>query len=313
MSTLPRHGARRSVSFLTIPMLAVAIAGCSGAGAVPATAPASAAPATPSATPIPTAAPDGVGAIDHPTGAKDVVLRYGEGGGFVMPSYLATLVPHFTMYGDGTVVYRNPALEGPQPQGSVFRMNPMRTAKLTERQIQDVLALALGEGGLAGARPQYQNDHVADASTATFTINAGGVSKTVSVYALGIEAGQGADSAARAAFAKLAGRLTDFDQGGVYTTAVYQPNAYRGLLLEAPGMTAPDTRVWPWPTLKPADFKVDADPAGVQFPHRPMTPAELDALEIKDYQGGFQGLPLKAPDGKTYTFSVRPLLPDEAS
>ena len=52
-------------------------------------------------------------------------------------------------------------------------MNPLQTAKLSEEQIQDVLAFALGEGGLAAARPEYLNQMIADASTAIFTIDTG--------------------------------------------------------------------------------------------------------------------------------------------
>ncbi len=48
-----------------------------------------------------------------------------------------------------------------------------------------------------------------------------------------------------------------------------------------------------------------------RFPHRAMTPAEIDLLKITDYQGGFQNLVLMDPDGKPYTFSLRPLLPGE--
>jgi hypothetical protein len=43
-----------------------------------------------------------------------------------------------------------------------------------------------------------------------------------------------------------------------------------------------------------------------------MTPAEVDLLGIKDYQGGFQNLVLRGPNGTMYTFSLRPLLPGEA-
>ncbi|MEJ7696532.1 MAG: hypothetical protein WKF78_07935 [Candidatus Limnocylindrales bacterium] len=42
-----------------------------------------------------------------------------------------------------------------------------------------------------------------------------------------------------------------------------------------------------------------------------MSKAEIETLGVKDYQGGFQGLVLRAKDGKTYTFSLRPLLPEE--
>jgi hypothetical protein len=248
--------------------------------------------------------------VDHKTGPTDVLLRYDEGGGFVMPGFLASQTPPFTLYGDGTVIFRNNALEFPPPQGSVSMMNPMRTAKLTEEQIQDVLLLALREGGLAVARPKYENNMVADAGTAIFTIHAGGVDKTVSVYALGMEV-QDADAPARAAFQKLAQRLTDFDQGGTFETVVYEPGAYRGILMGAAGVQAPDMRQWPWPDLKVTDFKPDADPNGLQFPHRTMTAEEIAKLDVKNFQGGFQGLVLTGSDAKPYTLSLRPLLPDD--
>jgi hypothetical protein len=241
-----------------------------------------------------------------------VLLRYEEGGGFVMPAFLASQTPHFTLYGDGTVIFRNPTLELPA-EGSVGMLNPMRTAKLTEEQIQEVLLMALGEGGLAVARPNYENNMVADASTATFTVNAGGVEKTVSVYALGLDVQGVPDAPARTAFMKLAQRLTDFDQGGTFETAEYEPTAYRAVLFEAPGVQAPDVRAWPWPDLKVTDFKPDADPTGLQFPHRTMTGDELAKLDVVDFQGGFQNLVLTGSDGKLYTLSVRPLLPDDGA
>jgi len=256
-----------------------------------------------------------VGTIEHKTGATDVVLRFEEGGGFVMPAFMATTVPHFTLYGDGTIVFRDPMLEVPPAQGSAFVMNPMRTAKMSEEQVQELLAHALGEGGLAGARANYANDMVADASTAIFTIDAGGIKKQVSVYALGMEvpAGQpgAADGPARAAFQKLGQTLTSVDAGGTFPTDVYQPAGYRGILLEAPGVVAPDIKEWPWPDVAVTDFVGDADPNGIGVPHRTMTTDELDALGVTDYEGGFQGAVVRAPDGKTYTFSLRPLLPEE--
>jgi hypothetical protein len=301
---------RRTASLVLTAALATIVAACGTAGGA-SPAPVSAGPSgAPSVRPIATPAAD---AIEHKTGATDIVLRYEEGGGFIMPAFTAAAVPHFTLYGDGTVIFRNPMLEVPPAEGSVFKMNPLRTAKLSEEQIQDLLRLALIEGGLAAARPEYHNDMVADAGTAIFTIEAGGLKKTVSVYALGLEQPGMVDGPARATFKKLADRLTDFDQGGSIATDVYQPEAYRGVLFEAPGIEAPDVRNWPWPDLTPADFKPDVDPNGNQFPHRKMTPAEIDLLKITDYQGGFQNLVLTAPDKKLYTLSLRPLLPSETS
>ena len=299
---------RRSASLLLTPAIAILIAACTAAGG---SSPPSSGPsgAPPSVAPTATPAAD---AIEHKTGATDIVLRYEEGGGFIMPAFTAAAVPYFTLYGDGTVIFRNPMLQPPPAEGSVIRMNPLRTAKLSEEQIQDLLKLALIEGGLGAARPEYPNDMVADAGTAIFTIEAGGLKKTVSVYALGLEQEGMIDGPARATFKKLADRLTDFDQGGSIKTDIYQPPAYRGVLFEAPGIEAADVRNWPWPDLTPADFTPDADPNGNQFPHRKLTIAEVELLGIKDYQGGLQNVVLMDPEGKAYTFSLRPLLPGEA-
>jgi hypothetical protein len=265
---------------------------------------------------VPTASPSpstgGFGAIEHATGPTDVLLRFEQGGGFVAPAFLATQAPIFTLYGDGTVLFRNLAQDPLPPIGSVVPDRPFRTTRLTEDQIQAVLEDALGPGGLGTARTDYRNDQIADAPTAVFTVNAGGLSKRVSVYALGMDVQGGADAPARAAFQKLAERLQDFDQGGTFSTTEYAPERYRGVLMDG-GPGAPDAKPWPWDALKPADFVANADPNAFQLPARVLTIADVEALGIDPYRGGFQGLTLVGPDGKTYLFSLRPLLPDETS
>jgi len=296
------------------PALAVMLVACSGGAG--ASAPTSGASGSPSGAPTsgpsgsPAVSPD-TGAIDHATGATDILLRYDEGGGFMMPAFTAAMTPHFTLYGDGTVLFRNPAQEIPPAQGSVSVMNPLRIAKLSEEQIQDLLAYALGEGGLAAGRPEYRNDMIADASTALFTFDAGGITKTVSVYALGLEMDGLPDGPARAAFGKLAKRLTTLDQGGAVPSTAYTPETYRVSLFEAPGVVAPDVRAWPWSDIAVTDFKPAADPNGLQFPQRTMTAADLDLLKVTDDAGGFQNLVITGPDGKPYTLAARPILPDE--
>jgi hypothetical protein len=250
--------------------------------------------------------------MDHKTGATDVLLRYEEGGGFMMAGFAAAQAPIFTLYGDGTVIFRNPMQEPPPAQGSTITSHPLRTAKLSEEQIVELLTLALGDGGLAAARPRYDDMMVSDASTAVFTIDAGGITKTVSVYALGMEPQPGdKDAAAKAAFKKLADQLADFDQGGSIETGVYKPAAYRVSIVESPGMVAPDLVEWPWDDLTVADFKPDADPNGLSFPHATLTPDRVAELGIEDFEGGFFGTPLKGSDDKTYTVAVRPILPDD--
>jgi hypothetical protein len=305
------HISRRLAPLALTPVLAVSLLACS-AGAAPSAVPSTPPSSAPSGEP--SVAPSGTpvaGAVEHKTGATDVILRYDESGGFMIAGYAASQAPHFTLYGDGTVIFRNPMLEMPAAQGSVMTFNPMRTAKLSEEQIQELLVLALGEGGLAAARPNYENNMVTDVGTTVFTIDAGGIKKTVSIYALGFDDPSGKDAVARAAFKKLAERLADFDQGGSIATDVYTPDAYRASLIESPGIAAPDIRDWPWKDLTVADFKPDADPNGLQFPLRTLTPDEIDLLAVKDYEGGFNGLVLRGTDSKLYTVALRPLLPDD--
>lgn len=286
----------------TLAILSLLLGACSGAVATPQP---SSAPS-----PSPSSSTGGFGAIEHATGPTDVLLRFEQGGGFVAPAFLATQAPIFTLYGDGTVVFRNPAQDPLPPIGSVVLDRPFRTSRLTEAQIQAVLQDALGPGGLGAARAQYQNDQIADAPTTTFTVNAGGLTKHVAIYALGMDVQGSADAPARAAFQELAARLQDFDHGGAFSTSEYAPERYRGVLMDG-GPGAPDAKPWPWDDLKPADFAANPDPNAFQLPSRVLTVAEVEKLGIDPYRGGFQGLALVGPDGKTYGLSLRPLLPDE--
>jgi hypothetical protein len=290
--------------------LVVVLAACSGSAA-------SGAPATGGSSSPPISAPSGspatVGAIEHKTGPTDVILRYEEGGGFIMPEWTAANAPAFTLYGDGTIIFRNTMADPIPAIGSVMPFQPFRTATMNEEQIQTLLAFALGEGGLGAARAEYVDMMVSDAATAVFTVNAGGLAKTVSVYALGMELDGMPDLLARKTLAKLRDHLVDIDQGGTVKTDVYAPERYRAILLEGqPG--APDQKAWPWPEVKTAEFVSNGDPNALRLPARVMTAAQIESLGIDLFQGGFVGLPLAGPaDGKFYILSVRPLLPEDTN
>jgi len=305
ISGVVRTMSKMSRSLLLVGLVTL-LAACSGAASSTATPDGSGSPATPASSQEPA-----TGEIDHATGANDVVLRLDQGGGMMIRGGGATLVPPFTLYGDGTVVFRNPALEMPPPAGPVFLQNPMRTAKLDEEQIQDLLTFAITEGGLGTAKLQYDNPMVADAGTAIFTIKAGGLDKTVNVYALGMNDAGVPDLPARAQFFTLSERLTNFDQNGTIATDVYVPPAYRAVLIDNGGFPGEAPIEWPWADIEPSDFKGD-ETTGV-LPTRVMTPEELEVLGIDGIEGGFEGLTLIDPDdpAKSYSFGVRPLLPGE--
>jgi hypothetical protein len=286
---------------LTVLSVAVFAAACGSAGS-----------ASPPAS-NPPSAPPTTGGVDHPTGATDVVLQFEEGGGFVPIEFLAGQAPIFTLFGDGRVVFQPAVTTFPEPgPDGVIRNTAWRTAQLDAAQIEELLTFALGQGGLGAARDNYGNDMVADASTAFFKIKAGGLDKTVSVYALGMEDPNATDLVPRRAFKALADRLRDFDRGGSISTDVYLPDNFRAVLVEREGDPLAKPTLWPWPDLTMSDFKANVNGVGAtQFPHRTITAVEVQALGLGDVAGGAQGVTLTGPDGKLYTLILRPLLPHE--
>jgi hypothetical protein len=309
--SIPRPLVARSVSLVVGALLAVA---CSGPAPSPAVTggPPTTSPSGDPSQPEPSAPI--AGEIEHRTGVTDVVLRFSYGGGFVPIEYMASQAPGFTLFGNGVVVFQRAAAAAPPPDANgVVKEIPWRTAKLDEGQIRDLLAFALGQGGLGIARASYPSTGVADAGDTIFTIHAGGVDKTVTIDALGMVDQPEPDSAARAAFNRLAERLRDFDQGGSISSDVYQADRYRGILSER-AAAGNGAIAWPWPAVKPAEFVPGANGSGEPIaPHRAMSLEEVAALKLTGIEGGVQGLALLGPDGKAYTLALRPLLVDEAS
>ena len=114
----------------------------------------------------PTDSPAAADGLDHPTGATDIVLRYDVGGGFMIAGLAASQVPIFTLYGDGTVVFRKQSRRRcRRSRQRHARPTRLRMAKLSESQIQDLLGPAIGQGGLGVAREQYDNPMVMDVGT----------------------------------------------------------------------------------------------------------------------------------------------------
>ncbi|HJP87452.1 MAG TPA: hypothetical protein VJ850_00230 [Candidatus Limnocylindrales bacterium] len=241
--------------------------------------------------------------IQHPTGATDVVLRLESGGGFVPIDFLATNAPIFTLYGDGRVVWRDANAPVPDQQGSVSPLAPFRTVRLTEPAIQSLLEDALGRGGLQDAAETYMGNG-ADLPSTTFTINANGVTKTVTATPLSVEMQPNAGPV-MAALVGLQERLSGFG-AIVGESELYAPTAYRGILMPQDAAFNPPVD-WPWTTITPADFKTDGNEFLLQ---RVLTADDVGKLGLKGIEGGFQGLTLKS-GSKFFTFSLRPLLPDE--
>ena len=324
---MSRSNDRRSFVVAPAAGLAAALllgACTAGAGSSPTLAPSAAPSVTPGGPPVmsPEASPSApTGAISHPTGAVDVVLRLSEGGGMMIPTYTLAQVPYFTLYGDGTVIYRPISEPLPEvPPGDPLRFPQLHVATMTEDQVQALLRDALGPGGLGVAREKYDTMFVSDAPTALFEIDADDREKTVSVYALGFAPADpnnpGPDDEILAAMGAFGERLRNFDQevaNGTATDAgLYEPTGYLGSLLAGDFAEGP-AQPWPWTEFGPDDFATTGDGTGFGFPTRALTLDEVAALGIDDPAGGVSGIPLAGPDGTVYVLGIRPLLPDEAA
>jgi hypothetical protein len=299
----------------TLALVVLGTAACTGGtGAGPTSAPATEAPGASASPATAEPSPTIEGAIAHPTGADEIVLRMEDAGGFTPPEWQAARLPYFTLYGDGRVVYQQTTAEVPARSDNVFVGVPLRTGVLDEQQIQDLLAYALGEGGLAIAKPEYHNNMVADAPTTTFTVSAEGDTKTVSVNALGFEGQPGPDSAVLAQLAELGERLRDFDQGGSYPSDPYLAPAYRGVILEQQGVQGVTVRDWPWDDLEPSDFAMPADADALQMGTHTLTPEQAAAVGVEGFENGVaSGVYLRAEDGAVYSLVIRPLLPADTA
>jgi hypothetical protein len=298
---------------ISVALLLGLLVGCTGGpGTTPSPTGSPTAGPTPTPTPSPTPTPTS-GDIEHSTDPSAVVLRMESGGGLMPMEFFLTQAPQFTLYGDGTVIYQQIDTRANDPMGGQG-MLPYLVGHLDEDGIQALLRFALGEGRLLNANADYENNMVADASTTTFTLNAGGLAKTVSVYALGIEdPNLPGDVADRRGFQKLADTLAGFERRGTNgelgDITPYDPAFYRVFLLEAQGEPVVPPLEWPWPDLTPADFKTVGDD------NRPK--ANLDKAHVAKLEtvptGGRSGLYVKTTDAVEHLYSVgiRPLFPDE--
>lgn len=241
--------------------------------------------------------------IQHPTGATDVLLRFEQGGGFAPIEFMATNAPSFTLYGDGTVVFRDPTATPPEPVGNVNRSTPFQTVRIGEEGIQALLREAIGPGGLGVAVGPYVGLG-ADIPTATFTISADGETKSVSVVGLSPDMHPN-DALIVTSLARLADRLAGFGND-IAGEQPYVPTAYRGTLIPVDQPFGPVV-AWPWANITPDDFIGGENEF---FLTRTMAAAEVASLGIPGGEGGIQGVSLQSK-GKLYTFALRPLLPDE--
>jgi hypothetical protein len=270
-------------------------------------------PPTPSPSPSPTPSPT-VSGINHSTDPAAVVLRMEQGGGLMPMEFLTTAAPDFTLYGDGTVIYRPADTRANDPLGGQG-MLPYKVGHLDEEGVQALLRFALGEGRLLNAKAHYENNTLADAGTVTFTLNAADLSKVVSIYGLGNEDDPNLpqDALDRRGFEALVNQLGTFEargnNGELGAVTDYDPAFYRVFLLGAnDGVPQNPAIDWPWDELTVTDFQPTADDTR---PRANLTKAQVSEVETVP-TGGRSFIYVKGtqPD-QLYTVGIRPLFPDD--
>lgn len=233
-----------------------------------------------------------------------VVLRMSVGGGFVPMTVALLEVPTFTLYADGSVIFR------PSVGGTFDAPPPLVRAELSDEQVAALLTFAVGPGGLADAAERYDNMFVSDAPTTLFTIDTPDLVKTVSVYALGIEQPGGSpDAAILGRLATLADTLGTFEKqvaaGNVESAALYEPLSYMATFTpDWDGNTATPT---PWPFADMAVPDLPADGSSVTMVLSPDQVAQVTTVP----SGGVGDLYYEDASGQRFHVTIRPMLPDE--
>ncbi len=146
-------------------------------------------------------APDGYA---HPTGPDDVVIEYSELSGFTTREYAFQQPPVVIISGDGRVFTTGPQIEiYPGPA-----LPNIQVGTITEDAVQQLLSIA-DTAGLFADIDYTEESMVADASTATVTMNVDGATWVHSAYALGIDEPGKPVSPERAALREFTAQLSD--------------------------------------------------------------------------------------------------------
>lgn len=254
--------------------------------------------------------------VDHGTAPEDLLLRWGYEGGFTPPEYQLTNLPSFSLYGDGTTVRPGPQIEiYPGPA-----IPALETTRVDEDGVDAILDAAL-EAGLdtMDDLTDMGSVGIADAPESVFTLRAGGVDRTVRVYALGELTGQppgmpDEEYEARQALLELIDRLGSLEtwlpEGSVGASEVYDVTGVRAFVSRYRGQADLPQPEIEWPldeSLRGIGEETDAGyrcvvVTGTVWTDR-LEPLATEANQLTPWTSG----------GQRYAIAFRPLLPDETT
>ncbi|BCJ74292.1 hypothetical protein CS0771_38360 [Catellatospora sp. IY07-71] len=245
-------------------------------------------------------------------GGDTVALRIDHAGGFVPPAFNLTRLPEISVYADGRVITQGPVTMIYPPAA----LPNLQVQRISTGDVQKLVQLAVAAGvGKQGV--DYGTPQVADLPNARFTVTtADGVQRT-EVYALmdNMEPAAGLTPAqidARKKLLDLMKAVTDLPTTlgakAVSASEPYKPVKVAAIATpwQAPGdgTSAGPEIAWPGPALPGA-----SQGEGLNLGCVVAEGKDADAVMSAAAQA--TSLTPWTSGGKSWTVSIRPLLPDE--
>lgn len=246
-------------------------------------------------------------AIGHPVGPEEIVIQVITGGGFVPIEYHLTLLPEFTLYGDGTVIV-------PGPVTAIYpgpALPNLQTTRISEQEIQALLSAAK-EAGLFQNGFDYGSPGVADVPSTSIVINAEDKTYRSDIYALGFEDAGGLtleQQQARAAVSTFRSKLDSLTLGPAEPT--WKPYDFSALAVFVraidPGW-APDVQPnrLQWPLADLGQGGQETTPG-----FRKLIISGPDLARLRPLLAQATQITIWESGGKEYALAFRPLLPGE--
>ncbi len=246
--------------------------------------------------------------IPHPTGADEVVLRYGYEGGFVAPGTLFVSIPTLMVTGDGRVI---------EPGATTAIYPGALLPSMFERSIDqagiEALLGAAQKAGMLASPPDYQLPDgigIADAPDTVLTINANNAQYLHRAYALGM-ADDPSSTPARVALSDFLGTLGNLadvvgaEHLGESMPLVAKQYRFQAMVVDPATYTEPAPTVVPWPAGTGVELKAVTAELG--------RCATVDAAAVGDLFSSANQLTFFEEAGVAYQLSVVAVLPGDAA
>ena len=247
--------------------------------------------------------------IAHPTGAKDIVLRYDSAGGFVPAGVprRARAVLHALRRRADRVRPDSSGAARAATSASASRSGPRCSPRSRSSQLLEFALTRWRPGGRARRLPEPADRGRPDGRVHGQRRQRPEDGLRVG---LGMEDPQpGPDT--RSSRARRARRAAaGLRPGGAIASTPTRRRPTRACSPTPAGVEAVPFRDWPWTDIKPADFTLPNDPNALQQATAVLTPEQAAALGVEGFENGIAGgIYCATTPARLYTFVLRPAAP----